>query len=67
MNKRITPISSREKTTIIAALRLLQERGIDGTNTYVVSADIVEILYLGGSPPISKEEIDDLCERINCS
>ena len=59
-------LNEREITTVIAALRLLQERGINGTNTYAVPPEITEILYLGESHPISKEEIDDLCERINC-
>lgn len=60
-------LNKHEITTVIAALRLLQERGIDGTNTYAVPTGIFEILYLGESHPISKEEIDDLCEKLNFS
>ena len=56
-------LSTRELTTVLAALRYMQgdmeEKGEETVTSDLSHIDNVE--------PLSLEEIDDLCERLNCS
>jgi len=53
-------ISNRERDTILAGLRLFQKGG------GVISSGIQAIATNGETAvPLSPNEIDDLCERIN--
>ncbi len=55
------PLNNREVATVLAALRHWQRV----TNPRL---ELEEIASDGGTlEPLSVEEIDDLCERINCS
>lgn len=51
-------INERELATVLAALRSWQERGDPG-GFYSE--------YFEEYEPLSEDEIDDLCERLNCS
>lgn len=64
------PVSSRERDTILAALRLWQHTQEDSI-TFVNGAEdmmdeIIEIANNGGTvEPLTPGEVDALCERIN--
>jgi hypothetical protein len=50
-------LNDRELATFLAALRLAQVFGV---------AQFVPDYFTEDSPALSVEEIDDLCERLNC-
>jgi hypothetical protein len=57
-----SPFSERETATILAALRYFQRTGLIG---HWLPED--EIANDGGTViPLTRAEIDTLCERINC-
>ncbi len=62
-------ITIAERDTILAALRMWQEQTKyqqEHPDAIWVSHDLMEIATLGGDhEPLTNEEIDDLCERIN--
>lgn len=62
-------MTMREQHTVLAALRLYQEEaGSFYSGTLENRPWLAEIASNGGTvEPLSSEEIDDLCQRINCA
>lgn len=59
-------LTNQETTAILVGLRLLQHTNIPGTSIYNIPATLYPLLYDTDDLPLTAEEIDDLCERINC-
>lgn len=55
-------LTKQETATVLAALRYWQREGL------ISSGHEIDIATDGGTiEPMSKDDIDELCERINCS
>lgn len=54
-------MNSRELATVLAALRYFQEK-----HPYASDAEICFPDYFADVSPLSMDEIDELCERLNC-
>lgn len=58
-------LNDRELGTVLAALRYWQRRALDGA-TQLHCLPEYDIAADGDMEPLSANEIDELCERINC-
>lgn len=58
-------LDNRETLTVIAELRLLQSLYDEREQFCEVPPSILEIFRNADCQPLAKEEIDDLCEKIN--
>lgn len=59
-------LNKQETAIVLAALRIYQIRGY-AENPKLLPHDIVNIATNGGRhKPLNDNDIDDLCERINC-
>jgi hypothetical protein len=59
-------LTNQETTAILVGLRLLQHTNIPGTSIYNIPATLPGQGVVRVGLPLTAEEIDDLCERINC-
>lgn len=58
-------LDNQETLTVIVALRLLQSLYNERDCNYTVPPFVGEILHCADCHPLSGDQIDDLCERIN--
>jgi hypothetical protein len=57
--------TKEELATVLAALRYWQRTIISTPGPFPSEDALPEMIYFGDEEPITAEELDDLCERVN--